>query len=124
MQKWIHKGIRTVLAAGLASGLLALAGCSKSPEARLLDAGRCMKAGWLLEDRELMAAAEYRQKRVVADMPSINGSMALYAARMNEQINDEIGMHRSRQGAMETLLEWQASSMCQSMVKEARQAGQ
>ena len=124
MQKWIRETIPAGTRLVLAAGLVVLAGCSKSPEDQLLDVGRCMKAGWLLQDRELVAAAEYRQKQVIADMPRIQGSPALFMARLNERINDEVGMHRSKQGAMETLLEWQGSSMCQSMVKQARQARQ
>lgn len=137
MTTWIRQGARTArfkvrdnasqklpgrtrfVLAGIGLALL-LAGCGKSPEDQLLEAGRCMKAGWLLEDRELSAAAELRQKQVLADMPTPGGPVSLYFARLNERINEELGLHRGRGQAMATLLEWQSSSRCQAMVKELR----
>ena len=106
---------------GMALGLLM--GCSKSTENQLLEVGRCMKAGLLLEDRQLVAAASRRLDQVVSSIPDSGGSKALYAARINEQIGEELGLHRGRGQAMATLVEWSESSTCQAMVSEAKKAG-
>ncbi len=124
MQKWIRETIPAGTRLVLAAGLVVLAGCSKSPQDQLLDAGRCVFAAIQLEDKTLYRAATARMQKVALVIRDQGGPGAndAAAAQVDQQVMAEMTAHKSLPAAMAMFKEWRDDSTCKDMLAEYRKA--
>jgi hypothetical protein len=101
--------------------LILMSACSKSPEDRLVELGRCYKAGVVLEDRVLVQGVEIALLKTIRDL-KIEISPAQFAMVINQKINDELYPRGSMTDATHVLkkvTEWASSSVCKDVKQQA-----
>nr|WP_315240763.1 hypothetical protein [uncultured Albidiferax sp.] len=106
--------------------LILLSACSQSPEDRLVELGRCYKAGAILKDRVLLRGVEITSEKTIRDS-KIEVSPAMFAMLINEKINDELyseGSSTDPARVLKTLTKWANSSVCKDMKQQGVDAGE
>ena len=106
--------------------LILLSACSQSPEDRMVELGRCYKAGAVLKDRALLRGVEITSERTMQDT-KFNVSPAQFAMLINEKINDELyseGSSTDPARVLKTLTKWADSSVCKDMKQQGVDAGE
>lgn len=101
--------------------LILLSACSQSPEDRLVELGRCFKAGTVLEDRVLLRGVEIALMKTIQDL-KIEMSPAQFAMLINQKINDELypaGSLTDSGHVFRTATKWADSSVCQDAKQQA-----
>ncbi len=101
--------------------LILLSACSHSPEDRLVELGRCYKAGTVLEDRVLLRGVEIALMKTIQDL-KIEMSPAQFAMLINQKINDELypaGSLTDSGHVLRTATKWADSSVCQDAKQQA-----
>ena len=116
--------MRFVLA-GIGMALL-LAGCGKSPEDQLLEAGRCVFAAIQLEDKALYRAATARMQQVAEVIRAKGGpgANAEAAARVDQKVMGEMTAHSKLADAMAMFQDWRKDASCKDMVAQYRKTQQ
>lgn len=111
--------------AGVGLALL-LAGCGKSPEDQLLEAGRCVFAAIQLEDKTLYRAATARMQQVAEVIRAKGGPGANEeaAARVDQKVMGEMTAHKNLADAMAMFQDWRKDASCKDMVAAYRKTQQ
>lgn len=108
----------------LLPALMLLSACSQSPQDRLVELGRCYKAGSTLDDRLLLRGVEIALTKAIRDL-KIEVSPAQFAMLVNEKINDELypaGSLTDSAHVLRTATDWAGSSVCQDVKKQTTDA--
>lgn len=101
--------------------LVLLSACSQSPQDRLVELGRCYKAGSTLEDKVLLRGVEIALTNAIRDL-KIEVSPAQFAMLINQKINDELypaGSLTDSGHVLRTATKWADSSVCQDAKQQA-----
>ena len=109
----------------LLPALILLSACSQSPQDRLVELGRCFKAGTVLEDRVLLRGVEIALMKTIRDL-KIEVSPAQFAMLINQKINDELypaGSLTDSAHVLRTVTKWADSSVCQDAKQQGVNAG-
>lgn len=102
--------------------LLLVSGCTQSPQDKLVELGKCIKASQIIGDPVLAAAAANEFKVIAPAMESkIVINPALFAMLVNEKVNDELypaGSSTNSKYVLETAASWINSNYCKELRKK------